>query len=68
MSSFRPEPLTCDLSLLAAALVELQRTWRMASHEIGDGAVPAGCDDDTVVWWRHAYQVWQRRERERALF
>lgn len=41
--------------------MELQRQFRVASHEVAEkGVVPDGCDDATLRWWVYAWETLQR--------
>jgi len=42
-------------------LVELQLEYRTANHVVAAGDTPAGCDEETVGWWRDAFAVVQQR-------
>lgn len=64
VSAGRPEPLTAAPELLLAELRELQRTHRVATHEVLDGR-RVDVDPETLAWWRLAYDCWMRAERER---
>lgn len=64
--AFRPEPLTASPELLLAAMRELQREHRVATHVVVDGWDPIdNVDAETLAWWRLAYDCWVRAERER---
>lgn len=61
MADMFPDPLTAHRSIIEGRLVELQRQFRVASHEVAEnGVVPDGCDDSTLRWWVYAWETLQK--------